>query len=65
MISKNSTEIYVNEKTASKITGIPVAALRNYRLNHIGFNYIKIGRTVKYKLEDIFKYMGFHKIETD
>jgi predicted DNA-binding transcriptional regulator AlpA len=55
---------YVDEKKVHEITGLGLPTLRNYR--HIGKGpvYSKIGRSVRYKLEDVIKFMEERKVKT-
>ena len=62
-VISNST-IYIDEKKTSQITGRSVQTLRNDRHRGRGIPYSKIGRSVRYSLEDIHAYMQQRKIET-
>lgn len=53
---------YLNEKQVADITGISLATLRNYRSYNKGMPYIKLGKSVRYSLEDVLNYMDSHKI---
>ncbi len=44
---------YLNEKDVAKITSLSVHTLRRMRFEHKGINYIKLGRAIRYKLEDV------------
>ena len=59
MASKYLTEVQVAE-----ITGRALSTLRNERFCRRGIPYIKIGRSVRYSLEDVIRYMDSHKIDT-
>ena len=56
--------MYVNEKEVSKITGRALQTLRNDRHCGRGFAYVKLGRSVRYSLQDVLSYMESRKIET-
>jgi len=56
---------YVDEKEISKITGIAIQTLRNHRFRRVGIPYHKLGKSVRYSLEDVYQYMQSHKIETE
>jgi predicted DNA-binding transcriptional regulator AlpA len=58
-------QLYVNEKEVSEITGLALPTLRNYRHLGKGPQYSKIGRCVRYSLDDVFAFMESHKIKTD
>ncbi len=48
---------YISENEVAEITGRAVGTLRNDRYYHRGLPYVKLGRSVKYKLEDVIAYM--------
>ena len=54
--------LYVNEKQASRITGIAVPTLRNDRSRGRGLPYIKLDRSVRYALYDLIEHMENRKI---
>jgi hypothetical protein len=56
---------YVDEKEASRITSISLSTLRNQRYLGKGIPYIKIGRAVRYSLEDVVAFMESRKIPID
>ena len=56
---------YVDEREVSRITGRALPTLRNDRFNKRGFPYIKLGRSVRYKLNDIISFMEKHRVETE
>lgn len=55
---------YMTEQEVSKITGLAVQTLRNYRFQNRGFPYCKVGRSVRYRLADVLSFMESHKIQT-
>jgi predicted DNA-binding transcriptional regulator AlpA len=55
---------YLNEKQVAKLIGVSVSKLQNDRFKSVGLNYVKIGRTVRYSLKEIDKYMCDHTIQT-
>jgi predicted DNA-binding transcriptional regulator AlpA len=55
---------YVNEKEVSRITGLGLPTLRNYRHIGKGPTYSKIGRSVRYELADVVAYMEERKVKT-
>jgi predicted DNA-binding transcriptional regulator AlpA len=59
------TKRYVDEKEVSRITSISLSTLRNHRYLRKGIQPIKIGRAVRYSLEDVVAFMESHKISTD
>ena len=60
----SSTKIYVTEKEVSRITGRGLQTLRNDRHRGRGISYSKIGRSVRYKLDDVYDFMQQRRIET-
>ena len=57
--------VWVNEKEASDITKRAIQTLRNDRFAGKGIPYYKVGRSVRYRLEDIINYMEARKIPTE
>ena len=56
---------YLNETEVSKITGRALSTLRNERFRGEGIPYIKVGRSVRYSLEDLVRFMESRKVKTD
>jgi predicted DNA-binding transcriptional regulator AlpA len=61
----NGTKRYIGEKEVSRITGRALPTLRNDRHRRRGIPYVKVGRSVRYSLEDVIEYMESRKIETE
>jgi len=59
-----STVQYLNEVQVAEVTGRALSTLRNDRFNRRGIPYVKIGRSVRYNLQDVVQFMEMHKIET-
>lgn len=55
--------IWISEKDAAKIMSVSVSTLRAHRFLRKGLPYIKVGRAVRYSLEDIANFMQAHRIE--
>lgn len=55
---------YLNEVQVSEMTGRALSTLRNERFNRCGIPYIKIGRSVRYSLQDVIEFMESRKIST-
>ena len=55
---------YLNERQVSKITERALSTLRNERSKGQGIPYIKVGRSVRYSLEDVVEFMEDRKIKT-
>ena len=56
---------YINENQVSEITGRALSTLRNERSKGLGIPYIKLGRSVRYDLQDVIEFMEAHKIRTE
>jgi len=56
---------YVNEHKVAKSTGFAVQTLRNWRHQRRGFAYTKIGRSIRYDMEDVVKFMDARKIRIE
>jgi len=58
------TSRWIDEKEVSRITGIAIQTLRNWRCQGIGFPYSKGpgGRIVRYLLDDVVRVMSEGKI---
>lgn len=52
----------VNEYVAAKELGMGVQSLRNFRCQRRGPKYVKLGRTIRYNLEDLREYVCAHTI---
>ena len=55
---------YLNEKQVAEITGRALSTLRNERFLGKGIPYIKIGKSVRYKYDDVIDFMESRRIET-
>ncbi len=54
---------YLTEREVSDITGVSLSTLRSNRSSHKGMPYIKVGRSIRYKLLDVITYMDEHRIK--
>ena len=61
----NGTTRYINEKEVARITGRALPTLRNDRHRRRGIPYVKVGRSVRYNLEDVLEYMESREILTE
>jgi len=61
----NGTKRYIGEKEVARITGRALPTLRNDRHRRRGIPYVKMGRSVRYNLEDVIDYMESRKILTE
>jgi predicted DNA-binding transcriptional regulator AlpA len=57
VIANNIVEKLLNEHDVARITGLSVASVRRWRLLKQGPRYLKIGAAVRYKAEDIAKWL--------
>jgi hypothetical protein len=56
---------YISEKGVSKILGKALSTLRNERCRGVGIPYYKLGRSVKYRLDEVLQYAEARRVETD
>ena len=64
MFAANEKRI-VGEKKAAVAMGLAVQTLRNMRHQRRGPAYLKIGRSVRYDLQDIEAYLQKRKIDPE
>lgn len=62
--SANGVPRWLDEKEVAAITGVSLSTLRKHRIASLGLPYYKLGRSVRYKLADIIKYMEGKRVET-
>jgi hypothetical protein len=55
----------VCEKEAAKELGVAVQTLRNWRHIRRGPAYLKLGRSVRYRVEDILIFIEKHRIDPE
>ena len=53
---------YLSEKEVAQLTGFSLSKLQQDRFFRKGLPYCKVGRTVRYKLQDVLEYMDAHKV---
>ena len=53
---------YLTEKEVSKLTGRALSTLRNDRQTGNGFPYVKWGRFVRYRKQDVIEFMESRKV---
>jgi len=49
---------YLDTKQASELTGVAAATLECWRRDGVGPSYVKLGRLVKYRRQDLDEYMA-------
>ena len=58
MMNTPATEVrWLSEKEVARLTGFSTSTLQKHRFRHIGIPYLKVGRAVRYNLEDVIAYM--------
>jgi len=57
------TRRYIDEKEVHRITGFALSTLRNHRHQGQGIPYYKVGRSVKYLLNEVYHFMDSNKIQ--
>lgn len=55
---------YINEKQVAEMTGFALPTLRNDRALKRRLPYIKVGKAVRYAVEDVVNFMESHKVRT-
>ena len=55
----------VNEYEAAKIMGKSVQTLRNERHLRKGSPYLKLGRSVRYRLDDLVDYLDRNRVDPE
>lgn len=53
---------YIDEREVSRMTGRALPTLRNDRHRGRGISYSKIGRSVRYNVDDVISFMEKRKI---
>jgi hypothetical protein len=61
---QNSTEIeVVDDSRAAEILGLGIQTLRNLRYMRKGPAYVKMGRSVRYRVIDLLDYIEKHLVD--
>jgi predicted DNA-binding transcriptional regulator AlpA len=53
-----------DEREAAGFLGCSVALMRKWRLFREGPSYVKMGRLVRYRQEDLTAFLDSHRVET-
>lgn len=53
----------LNEAEVARLTGQGIPTLRNDRFLRRGISYVKLGRSVRYRLGDVLDYIAAHRVE--
>ena len=56
-------QLFYNEKEISQITGLSVKRLQLDRHRRQGLPYHKLGRSIRYKLDEVLERLDMNKIE--
>ena len=56
---------YINERKVNELTDRALPTLRNDRSKGIGIPYVKVGKSVRYRLSDVIGFMEKHKVQTE
>jgi phage terminase Nu1 subunit (DNA packaging protein) len=56
---------YIDEKEVARITGRALSTLRNERFNRRGIPYAKVGRSIRYRLDDVIQFMESCRVQTN
>ena len=54
----------IDEKQVSEIIGRGLQSLRNDRCKNIGIPFYKIGKSVRYRLDEVIQYAESRRVET-
>ncbi len=57
--------LYLGEKEVSKMTRRALSTLRNDRFLRRGIPYCKIGKSVRYNINDVIDFMESRKVQTE
>lgn len=56
---------FMNEVEVSEITGMSLSWLRKCRMRGEGIPYSKVGRSVRYKADDVSRFMDGHRVSVE
>ena len=56
---------WVDEKRVAEVMGIAIQTLRNWRFQGTGPAYSKVGRAVRYRLDDVIHFMEERRIKVE
>ncbi len=62
MPANEATHQCLTEQEVSARTGLSLSTLRAHRFKRIGLPYIKIGRSVRYRAQDLETFLLEHRI---
>jgi hypothetical protein len=64
MTPEVSVDRLFDERSAANVLSCSVALLRKWRLFREGPSYVKIGRLVRYRQDDLNAFLDSHRVET-
>ena len=65
MVREQNENRVVNETQAAEILSRAVQTLRNDRHLRKGAPYIKVGRSIRYRVRDLMDYLDRHRIDPE
>jgi len=54
---------YLTEKEVAEMTGIAVSTLQSHRFLRKGIPFHKVGRTIRYSLDDVLRYFEERRVQ--
>jgi len=57
--------MWVDEREISRIIGVAIQTLRNWRFQRRGPAYSKVGRAVRYRLDDVIRFMEERRVSNE
>jgi predicted DNA-binding transcriptional regulator AlpA len=54
---------HLDEYEVAALPGFAVASLRNWRCQARGPSYVKMGRSVRYRLKDVLEWIESHRVK--
>jgi len=62
-MGESDTFRWIGEHEVAEITGLSLSTLRNYRWLGCGLPFYKVGRSVRYRLDEVYEYMESKRVE--
>jgi len=59
----NQQAKWLTERDVSAMTGISLSSLRKYRQQNRHIPYVKVGRSVRYRVSVVIAFMDAHRID--
>lgn len=64
MTHLDSLKPTVDERDAAQFIGFSPSYLRQARMRNTGPAYVRVGRAVRYRVEDLSRFLDEHRVET-